>query len=213
MVTDRILQVLLASAIVLLVGVPGQARASTVDCTVTALLRPPSGHVDMWAAVDLSDSAYHLSSTTITRGYYDEDGRCYPLQNGFCFFRVPDFEGVATACTLHYYQSAHQNSPSLSVNYMYDVGPTFSWPRDTVPAFWYAWNDTIIIATDVAHTTDGWYAVPLTSQGRQVISDLGSRGGGTLYTGWTYRNLVDGTYADVAGSGSGYEPYIHVVYQ
>jgi hypothetical protein len=214
---DKSLPALIALTVTVLFGLPGQVLATTVDCypTTDPDLRPPTGHVDMWAAVDQSDSAYHLFSYTIRRGYSEYDEVSYPLQNGFCFFDVPELARPAIACTLYYYQTGHQGSAGLRVNWMYGTeGTSFNWPPDSIPAFWYAWNDTVIVATDVSHSTDNaWYAVPLTTEGRQKINDIGyGSGGGPLLTGWTYRDFVDGTYAEVAGFGSGYEPRIHVVY-
>jgi hypothetical protein len=208
----RLLPVLLALATIMLVGVPGQACAGTFDCTV-ANLTGPTGHIDMWSGVYTIDSAYHRYNPVITRGYYDKDGRCYPLQNGFGAFYVPHFDttGNIPACTLYYYQSAHSGSADLRVNWAYEVS---RWPTADDILFWAAWDDTPIIATDGTHTTDGaWYAVPLTSEGCGVIADLGSRpsSGEYLYTGWTYHGFVDGTYTDVAGAGN-CAPYIHVVY-
>jgi hypothetical protein len=212
MAINRVLLMLLTSAIILLVGVTGQARASTVDCLVATGIRAPTGHVDMWADIWKSDSAYQKYVTVITRGYYEEDGRCYPLQNGFCVFAIPYLDRPATACTLYYYQTAHQGSASLRVNYMYEIAG--SWPPSDTALFWYAWNDTVVVATDSTHTNNNnWYVVPLTSQGRQAISDIGyTNGGGALCTGWTDHDFVDGDYTDVAGAGSGYAPYIRVVY-
>jgi hypothetical protein len=213
MSVTRTLPALCVLALILLVGVPGQARASTVRCSLETAKLPSTCHIDMWARIDRSESLHHFFDPTITRGYYDNAGRPYPLQNGVSLFRVPHFAGVATSATLYYHQSAHQNSASLRVNYLYDAG-ALSWPADSVAMFWAAWNDTIIIATDVAHTTDGWYSVSLTSQGLQVIDNLGHDSeGGTLFTGWTYRGFDNGTYADVDGAGGNYEPYIDVEYQ
>ncbi len=178
-----LLPALCVLALIVLVGVPGQARASTLDCTVLGGSQF-SGHVDMWSGVYTIDSAYHRYSPVITRGYHELDSRCYPLQNGFCGFYIPYFDanGNIPACTLYYYQSDHSGSASLRVNWMYDV---LAWsPNDTL-LFWAAWNDTLVLATDSTRTTDGaWYKVPLTSEGCGVIGDLGARiGGQNLYTG------------------------------
>ncbi len=140
-------------AATMLIGVPAQAYAGTFDCTV-ANVRTPTGHVDMWSGYYTIDSAYALYSPVITRGYYELDGRCYPLQNGFCVFYVPHFDttGNIPACTLYYYQSAHNGSASLQVNWMYQIQ---SWLPDLSDLFWAAWDNTYVIATDSTHTTDG----------------------------------------------------------
>jgi hypothetical protein len=211
MVTNRALLVLLTSATILLVGVPGQACATTWDCQV-ANIPVPSGHVDMWADIWKSDSAYQQDTFVITRGYYEEDGRCYPLQNGYCDFAIPHLDRPVIACTLYYYQAEHQGSASLRVNYMYELEG--AWPPSDTDLFWCAWNDTIVVATDSTHTNDdNWYVVPVTSEGRQAINTLRAGAlGGTLYTGWTDHDFVDGDYTDVAGFRSGHAPYIRVVY-
>jgi hypothetical protein len=209
MSVTRTLPALCVLVLIMLVGVPGQARATTWNCPVTG--NRPTGHVDMWANIWKSDSAYEWHTPEITRGYYEEDGRCYPLQNGYCNLQIPYLDRPAIACTLYYYQTGHQGSASLRVNYMYEGQG--NWPPSDTGLFWYAWNDTITVATDSTRTNDNcWCAVPLTSEGRQVLNNLASCSGGILYTGWTDHDFVDGDYTDVAGSGSGYAPYIHIVY-
>jgi hypothetical protein len=127
--------------------------------------------------------------------------------NGFCTFVVPDFEnfGGTPVCSLFYYQSAHNGSADLRVNWLYDIA---TWDPGDEDLFWAAWDDTLIVATDVAQGTNGWHVVALTPAGcAQVLASVGEN----LITGWTYRSMVSGTYADVTGSGAN-APYIKVVY-
>jgi hypothetical protein len=171
---------------------------------------------------------------TITRAFYyysvldppaPDTNRPYPRKNGYCAFSIPGFNwtGDLPACTLFYYQSAHNGFPDLRVNAWY---PTY-WPpgdEDDQTYFMSIWNSTETVATDGTHANDNdWYKVPLTYWATCAIADSGSKyygiGGGAsavFYTGWIYPGYsvnhgVNGWYTDVSGSGD-YKPYIKVVY-
>jgi hypothetical protein len=145
----------------------------------------------------------------ITRAYDcylgDED-RAWPRKVGFCHFSVPYFEspGALRACTLYYHQKSHSGSANLLVN----MPPIVSWPGADSAVYWLIWNCTDTAATDITHTTDGWYKVPLTTDACAAIRDAA---GDVFVTGWVYCDSVDGTYTEVDGDGD-YEPYIKVWY-
>jgi len=241
MVTNRTLLVLLASVVIMLVGchepaglpdnVVHAATTHTVYCYSEGDW--PTGHID-WYQGELSIWDYYVwGYPTITRAfdYYQyptqppsyDTMRAYPRKNGYCVFNIPGFNwsGDLPACTLYYYQSAHNGSPDLLVN---------AWVPDNWPpgggnnqiCFWRIWNSTDTVATDVTHANDNcWYKVPLTYWARCAIADSGSYhygagGSAIFYTGWIYPSYsashgVRDSYTDVSGS-SGYRPYIKVVY-
>jgi hypothetical protein len=235
---------LFAPAIVMLVGcnqpaglpdnVVHAATTQTAYCYVSD--DPyPTGHID-WDQGQFpiwDDYVWDYQDPTIKRAfdYYQnptqpptyDTMRAHPRKNGFCRFAIPGFNwtGDLPACTLFYYQSAHNGSPALLVN---------AWVPDNWPPgdsnyqayFWRIWNSTDTVATDSTHTNDGsWYKVPLSYWARCAIADSGSEYYGTenyadFYTGWIYPSYspshgVNGWYTGVSGS-SGYEPYIKVVY-
>jgi len=124
------------------VGLPDDtahaAATYTIYCTVaadTAL----TGYVSVWSGLMTIDSAHQAYFDKIRRGYYEEDDRWYPRMNGFCTFEVPHFDTrVTPACTLIYYQSAHNGSADLLVDWLYGIG---SAPYDYDAVFWAAWDD------------------------------------------------------------------------
>ena len=168
-----------------------------------------TGHID-WFQTNQMSSYYVRSTPLITRGYTDSAGLAHPLTNGFCTFVVPYFEssGGAPVCSLFYYQSSYSGSADLRVNWLYSIT---LWDPGDEALFWAAWDDTLIVATDVAQSTNGWHAVPLTAAGCAVVEELAADGPKNMIAGWTYRGFVSGTHADVTGSGAN-APYIKVVY-
>ena len=191
------------------VGLPNNGvRAAMVRTTYCYVNTDTSktGHVD-WYQTGLMSEYYVRTIPLIKRGYTDSAGLQHPRMNGFCTFDVPEFESpsMAPVCTLFYYQSAHNGSADLRVNYLYDIP---RWNPTDGALFWAAWDDTLIVATDVAQGTDGWHKVALTGAGCGKVLE---RGGLTMLTGWTYRGSTSGTYADATGSGDN-APYIKVVY-
>lgn len=211
--SNRLLLVLALLAVIVPLGLPnGRAYAIHVD-TIRVGGLGLNGHVD-WYQGELAIWDYYVRTTpTIKRGYTEVNGRACPRMNGFCTFEVPYHDPMsgAPSCELHYYQSAHNGFADLRVNWLYDI--TYWNPSDN-DLFWAIWNDTVIVATDNAQSDDGWHTVALTGSGNSRVGLIAanSPSGGTLLTGWSYRNSVDGTYADVTGSGQ-YAPYIVAVYQ
>jgi len=174
-----------------------------------------TGHVDWYQGELKIWDSYSLTCGTITRGYYYysalQPNRAYPRQNGFCHFYVPDFEpsaGMVLACTLYYYQSAHNGSANLVVKWLSAIE---GWPLfDAESLFCLISNSTDTIAVDTYHASDNtWYKVPLTPAGCMAV--LACREG-SLVTGWVYPGSANGTYADVSGYGAN-APYIKVWYE
>lgn len=174
-----------------------------------------TGHVD-WYKGEMPIWDYYVRTYgTITRGYYYysylQPYRAHPRKNGFCIFNVPSFtprNGTVLACTLWYYQSAHNGTASLVVKWPQSIT---SWPpASDNTLFWAIWNSTDTIAVDTYHAGDGtWYKVPLTSAGGMAVLECE---GGSLVTGWVYPDSTNGTYADVSGVGAN-APYIKVWYE
>jgi len=200
------------------VGLPGnRVRTATVaveSCYVASDDTLLSGHVDWYKGLSKIWDRYSLIFGTITRGYYyyssGQPNRAYPRQNGFCHFYVPDFtpkDGTVLACTLYYYQAAHNGNADLVVKWL----PIIDWPiYDVDSLFWLIWSSTDVVATDTYHAGDNtWYKVPLNSAGCMDI--LACRGGGFV-TGWVYPDSTNDTYADVSGVGAN-APYIRVWYE
>ncbi len=192
------------------VGMPNRnmhAASTVVDTCFVAADTSLSGHVD-WYQTGLMSEYYTRSIPLIKRGYVDSAGLQHPRINGFCTFEVPYFDpgGNIPECTLYYYQSAHNGSADLRVNYASSIDDWGGTSDGTL--FWATWNDEPIVATDAAQSSDGWHAVPLTSEGCGAVLE---KAGGELLTGWTYRGNVSGTYADVTGAGAN-APFIVFVY-
>jgi len=202
---------LIALAVIIPLGLPnGRVYAVHVD-TIGVGGSTLNGHVDWYQGQYAIYDFYVRTTPLIERGYTEIQDRARPRMNGFSTFEVPyhsDAGGIPS-CTLHYYQAAHSGSADLRVNYLYDI--TYWSPSDN-DLFWAAWNDTITIATDDAQSTDGWHTVALTLAGNTQVGTMAASGGGNLITGWTYRDSVSGTYADVTGSGQN-APFIVAVYQ
>lgn len=195
------------------IGLPNNdvhAASTTIYCTVEDV-ETYSGHVDWYKGVQSIWDFYERYNPMITRAYdcYPGDqNRAYPRKNGFCIFSVPDFQTLGTpTCTLYYYQNAHSGTPGLAVTHMYQI-TTWPW-SDNNTLFWAAWNSDTTIATDSTHASNGWYKVPLTSDGCLAVK---GRANGSLIAGWICRDSVDGTYTEVCGATSDYPPYIKVVY-
>jgi hypothetical protein len=216
----RTVLALIALAIVMLTGCKNPAgfpsnevHAATVaveSCYVGSdtLL---TGHVDWYEGRPRIWDSYSRTYGTITRGYSESDGRANPRKNGFCIFNVPSFtpgNGTVLACTLWYYQSAHNGTASLVVKWPQSIT---SWPpASDNTLFWAIWNSTDTIAVDTYHASDNtWYKVPLTSAGGMAVL---ARSGSSLVTGWVYPDSTNGTYADVSGVGAN-APYIKVWYE
>ena len=213
--TYKVLLAFCALAIVMLVGckqpvgLPNyDVRAATIRTTYCYVAGDTAmcGHVDWYQTYNMGQY-YVRTVPLIKRGYTDSAGLQHPRMNGFCTFAVPYFDshGEIPQCTLFYYQSAHNGSADLRVNWLSSIT---TWPVSDGSLFWAAWDDEPIMATDVAQGTDGWHSVPLTSEGSGKVLD---KAGQILRTGWTYRGSVSGTYANVTGSGAN-APYIKVVY-
>jgi hypothetical protein len=167
-----------------------------------------SGHVD-WFQTGQINSYYVTSFDVIRRGYADSAGLAHPRMNGFCTFEVPHFESDGTpACTLFYYQSAHNGSADLCVSWLNEIGVA---PYDYAEVFWNAWNSTYEVTSDDAQS-DGWHAVPLSEWACGKIAEAGAKPyGDPLIMGWKYSGSTNGTYADVVFRGAN-ATYIKVVY-
>jgi hypothetical protein len=215
MCIKRTLPALCVLAAIMLAGLPRQARADDTLRLATGLGVSITGRIDMYAGVGVSDSARHETDGVIGRGYFENNlGLCHPLTVGFCLMSACHLDRVPTSATLHYYQTGHQGSAALSVNWMSSiVFRQQNWfPSDTDRVFWSAWNDDPILTTDVAHSTDNaWYSASFTNEGLEALYEI-SQDGITIYPmGWTYRDFEDSTYADVAGYDDDHKPYIVIV--
>lgn len=215
----KALLVLFASAVMLVgckepIGLPsGDVHAATVAVESCGVYNGQSqtGHVDWYQGVLPIYDYYVRTYGTITRGYYESDSRAYPRKNGFCIFGVPDFtpsDGTIIACTLYYYQSAHNGSADLILKWVQGIT---SWPGgiDDDSLYWRIWNSTDTMAVHAAQASDGWYKVALTIDGCMAV--LACKGN-YLFTGWVYPGYTNNTYADVSGAGAN-APYIKVWYE
>jgi hypothetical protein len=210
---------LIALAIIMLVGckrpvgLPNSdvhtATIQTVYCTVgdAEIL---TGHVDHYMDGQTPEGWYSRANPIIRRGYTEVSGYPYPRQHGFCVFTVPEFDSPneVPTCTLFYYQSAHNGSVNLVVN----EPPVVSWPGGDSTLFKAIENNYDTVATDDAHTSEGWYKVPVTTAASGVIGTIGANGGGSFTTGWRYPGTTSGIWAEVDGATNDNPPYIKVVY-
>ena len=226
-----------ALATIVLVGLTAstaRATTQTLYCYVSGTMQSPTGHIDGFYGGNLAWEHFGYYTPTITRAFYyynvldppaPDTNRIYPRKNGYCVFSIPGFNwtGDLPACTLCYYQSAHNGSPDLLVNAaMPDNWPPGGYLDPTY--FMSIWNNTDTVAWDSTRTNDNcWYKVPLSYWATCAIADSGSKyygiGGASaiFYTGWIYPSYAlnhghDGWYTDVSGSGQ-YKQYIKVVYQ
>jgi len=195
------------------VGLPNNrvhaASTTTVYCYLADTTDDQwSGHLDLFSGYMSIDSCIDSITPIIRRGYFKYQNRPYPRQIGYAVFWVPEFDASngTVVCTLNYYQSAHNDYPTLEVR---DMCIAYANPaKETL--YWRAWDSNVVMATDNTHQQDGWYKVALTSEGVDSIVSLGTRAG-ALYTGWVFPGTRDSAYTEVYGATSGYSPYIKVV--
>jgi hypothetical protein len=231
---NRLALALTTLAIIALVGLlANTAHAATAYC-YTAQAGLPTGHFDWYQGQNSTTESIVWRTPTITRGFYYwrppfdpplyDTSRAYPRKNGYCAFNIPGFNwtGDLPACTLFYYQSAHNGTPDLLVNAWLPFGINTNPPADGAAdsCFWRIWRSTDTVAWDSTRAVDGnWYKVPLSYWGTCAVADSGSKyyavGGSALfYTGWKYPSYAanhgqTGWYTDVSGDNA---PYIKVVY-
>ena len=217
---NRMLLAVTVLAVVMLVGCKQQpaglpnndVHAATVDSFYFSVdnYANLSGHVDKYQTS--LRTWYARVNPVIRRGYTQFNGYPYPKQHGFCVFHVPSFTspGMAPLCTLFYYQRAHNGS---DVDLQFVLSSITTWPGSDADLWSSIENSTDTLAIDVAHTTNGWYKVPIDTEWNNFIDGIGENGGGSFVAGWRYTSPISsGDYSEVDGATNDNPPKIKVVY-
>jgi hypothetical protein len=190
---------LIALAIVMLVGcnrpigLPNEARTASVYRADVPNEDSATGHIDYFEDPPFGVAPYSRDVPGIKWGDaknqdYEED----PRTNGFAVFNIPPIENAENEiwpCTLYYYLRAQ----SGDTNFRLVVTELESDPRSISDEllFWYAWYADSI-AGDIHQGTNGWHAIPLSTEACAAITTIADgEEGGDYYTGWITPDIAD----------------------